>query len=127
MARKRIREFRETFVIYESVEDGRWIAHGLRTDQMGYGECVVDALVEYMRAIDQVMRVAAEEKDVKILRDAPPEVRARSKTAQPLPKEIYEIAHKRVRGTWPRELAVEVASTSGDAVFKARVNEPVLL
>jgi|WetSurMetagenome_2_1015567.scaffolds.fasta_scaffold12491_7 hypothetical protein len=124
MARKRIRAFTETFVIYQSEEDKRWIAHGLRTDQMGYGDCMVDALVDYMKAIDQILRVAVEEKDIQILREAPPEVQARAKTAQRLPREIFEIAHKRVRGEWPADLTVE-AMSSDDAVYKAHVREPV--
>jgi hypothetical protein len=126
MARRRVRNIRETFVIYESAEDKCWIAHGLSTDQMGYGDCVVDALVEYMRAIDQVLRVASEEKDVQVLRKAPADVRARARSARKLPAEIYEIAYKRVRGRWPKDWSVEVAPESDDAVFKAKVHEPAM-
>jgi hypothetical protein len=125
MARKHVRSINEMFVIYESPEDKCWIAHGLQTDQMGYGDCVLDALVDYLRAIDQVLRAAAEEKDVQLLRSAPPEVQARLKTARPLPKEIYEIAHKRVRGQWPKDLNVEATPKSDDTIFKAQVQETV--
>jgi hypothetical protein len=125
MARKQGKSFTEMCVIYESEEDKGWVAHGLRTDQIGCGDCVVDALVAYVRAVDNLLKVAGEEKDVQILREAPPEVQARQRTATPLPKEIYEIAHKRVRGTWPKGLPVEVSPSSSNAVFKRRMREPI--
>jgi hypothetical protein len=45
-------------------------------------------------------------KNISVLRQAPPEVRATAKSARPLPREIYEIAHKKLYGHWPREFCV---------------------
>jgi len=91
----------DTCIIYRSVEDGCWIAHGLHTDQIGTGDCVVDALVDFMKTLDQIARVAATEKDVELYRPAPPEIQARAKNAKKLPAEICEIAHKTLYGKWP--------------------------
>ena len=83
VARKTRRQsLRETCVIYESPEDGCWVAHGLRTDQIGTGDSVVEALVDFMRALDQIIRVAGREKNVELYRSAPPEIRAKAKTAK---------------------------------------------
>jgi len=105
-------EVRDTCVIYESRQDECWIAHSLRTDQIGTGGCVVEALEDLLRAIDQVMRLAAEDEDVQVFREAPARIRKMVRTAKPLPREIYEIAHKRVRGEWPKEFkpAFDVSS-----------------
>jgi hypothetical protein len=83
MAARPKRRFRETCVIYESSEDGCWVVHGLRTDQIGTGNCVVDALADFMKAIDQVLKIASQGKNISVLRPAPPEVRAMAKTARP--------------------------------------------
>ena len=120
----RRRKFHETCVIYESAEDGCWVAHGVRTDQIGTGDCIVDALADYMRAIVEVLRVASKGKDITIYRLAPAKVRHLAKKAPMLPKEIYEIAHRKVFGTWPNDIAVKVDSQP-KRPFKARVEELV--
>ena len=123
MAGRSKRRFRETCVIYESSEDGCWVAHGLRTDQIGTGNCIVDALADFMKALDQVVKIASQGKNISGLRQAPPEVRAMAKKARPLPREIYEIAHKKVYGHWPREFRVAAPPRQ---TFKTTLNEPLL-
>lgn len=49
---------RDTCVIYYSREDKCWVAHSVRTDQIGMGDCVVHALADLMRAVEQVLRIA---------------------------------------------------------------------
>ncbi len=115
---------RETCVIYKSLEDACWVAHGLRTDQIGMGDSIVEALADFMRAIDQVRKVAAQGRNVALYRPAPAEIRAKAKTARPLPREIYEIAHKKVYGKWPADLPVTVKPRSRQT-FKAVVDEPL--
>jgi hypothetical protein len=95
---------RETFVLYESREDDCWIAHGLRTDQIGTGQDAVHALADGIRAVDAVLEAAAERPDLKAYREAPPEIQKLARTAAVLPDEIYEIAHKMARGEWPKNL-----------------------
>jgi len=124
MASRSRKAFSETCVIYESAEDACWVAHGVRTDQMGLGDSIVDALVEYMKAIEQVLKVASEGKDITILRPAPSEVRAMAKRAKELPEEIFEIAHKKLYGKWPRHISINVDSSA--KVFRTKVTEPAL-
>jgi hypothetical protein len=116
------RNFRETCVIYASSEDDCWVAHGLRTDQIGTGNCVVDALADFMKAMDQVLKAASEGKNITVLRAAPPEIKAMAKRARPLPREIYEIAHKKLYGRWPRDFCV---ASPGKQMFKTTVSEPM--
>jgi hypothetical protein len=95
-------------VIYYSREDRCWIAHGLRTDQIGTGDCVVHALADLMIALQELADLAAEDPSIAMLREAPPAVQKKARSAQPLPRELYEIAHKIVHGEWP-DIEVRVA------------------
>lgn len=98
----------DTVVIYHSTEDGCWIAHSLRTDQIGTGTRIVDALADVIRAVDQVCAEAAADGSLAILREAPPEVQEILKTAKKLPGEIHDIAYKMVHGEWPKELDPDI-------------------
>ena len=95
------RKFRDTYAIYYSAADKRWIAHSLRTDQMGTGNCILDALVDGLRAIDQVLDYADKHPGTKVLTPAPPEIFALAKDANRLPEELADIAHKTLYGEWP--------------------------
>src|SRR3982751_5626770 len=91
----------ESAVIYHSREDECWIAHSLRTDQIGTGNRIVDALADLIRAVDQVRRVAKADRTVALHRDAPKDIQRLAKRAKPLPREIYEVAHRMVHNEWP--------------------------
>ena len=93
----------EGFVIYESREDGCWIAHGIRSDQIGTGDSVVEALADAIRAVGQVVSLANEDPTIEPFRGAPARIRKMAERAAPLPGEIFEIAHKMATGEWPRE------------------------
>ncbi|MDY7011139.1 MAG: hypothetical protein SVV80_10370 [Planctomycetota bacterium] len=97
-------ELNDMCVIYESRQDNCWIAHSLRTDQIGTGDCVVNALADLLKAIEQIFDLANQEKDISVLREAPTRIQQMAKTADPLPREIYEIAYKRVHGEWPKDI-----------------------
>lgn len=97
----------DTFAIYFSKTDKCWIAHSLRTDQFGTGDCVLNAFVDGMKAVDQVIELAGKHKDIDILHEAPKEIKEIAKHAMHLPDEISEIAHKKLYGKWPKELPVE--------------------
>lgn len=116
--------FRDTFVIFHSTEDQCWIAHSLRTDQFGTGECVVDALVDGMKAVDQVVALAKKKPDIQVLSDAPEQIQQIAKKAQPLPKEIYEIAHKKLYGDWPEYVRIQF-DVEPSISFKRIVEEAV--
>lgn len=114
MARKRdgrIR-FSEKFyecLIWDSNEDGCWIAHSLHTDQIGTGDCVLEALADMMKAVNQTYELYQQEPDIAFLREAPSKVSRLADRAAPVPKEIYEIAHKMVNGDWPNYIKAEFA------------------
>jgi len=108
--KRKQRKFKDRCVIYESAADKCWIAHSLGTDQIGTGDCVLDALVDLMRAIHTLLEIAAEEDGITIFREAPAAIRQKTEDAQPLPGEIYEIAHKMVTGDWPSDLQLGVTA-----------------
>lgn len=111
MARKlsnNIKPLMETCLIYESRKDKCWIAHSLRTDQIGIGNGVVEALADLLIAVDQLLELAEEEDNIEIFRPAPAAIQNKARTAQRLPKEIYEIAHRKARGDWPLGIEVTV-------------------
>ena len=105
--KNKMRNFWDIFAIYFSKPDNCWIAHSLRTDQFGTGDCVLNAFVDGMKAVDQVIELAKKQPDTEIFNDAPEEIKQIAKNAIPLPKEISEIAHKKLYGKWPKELPVE--------------------
>lgn len=99
--RKIVRD--DSVVIYWSEDDGRWIAHSLKTDQVGTGDRIVDALADVLNAVKSVCEEAEKDPTLAVLRDAPHDIRERAARAKKLPREIYEVAHKMVHGTWPED------------------------
>src|SRR5437762_5336424 len=93
---KRI-SIRDEVVLYRSEQDRCWIAHSLRTDQIGAGQRVVEALADLIRAMRAVTELARDDDSVAYLRDAPAEVQAIAKRSATLPAEVFEVAHKMAR------------------------------
>jgi hypothetical protein len=112
----------EEAVIYFSDEDGCWIAHGLRTDQIGTGERVVDALADLIRAVDEVAQLAAEDESIAVLRSAPDQVLSLAASAQLLPLEVFDVAYKMVHGTWPDNIELTVKNVA-EGRFLAHFHE----
>ncbi len=116
-------ELDDEVVIYPNHEDGGWIAHSLRTDQIGIGDSIVESLADVMRAVDQVCRAAEKDETLAYLREAPGDIKEILARAKPLPKEIFEVAHWKVHGRWPRGWSDPQPEDGGDA-FKAEIREP---
>lgn len=110
----------DSVVIYWSKDDACWIAHSLRTDQIGFGSRVVDALADVIRAVAQSHEVAASDPRIAAYQDAPQEIQQLADQAAPLPLEIYEIAHKMVHGEWPMDLKVDLTT---DKPLKANLKQ----
>ena len=108
MAGSGIRPFMDIFVIYSSKDDHCWVAHSLRTDQIGTGDCVLEALMDGMKAVDQIVELAEKDGDVEVFCDAPEEIAVLAKSAQPLPQELYDIAHKKLYGEWPDKCGIKL-------------------
>ena len=117
--------FKDVAFIYRSQEDDCWIAHSLRTDQIGTGIDMGRALADLIRGIDSLLQIAAEDGTVAYLREAPKEIQDRAAISKPLPKEIYEVAHKIARGEWPTEIDPSFQATDDDEEFTAEVCESV--
>ena len=96
--------FVDRCVIYYETHDKCWVAHSLRTDQIGAGDCVVDALTALLRAVDFVLKDAAQDHTLAVFREAPKDIQDIANSAETLPREVFEIAHKMVRGKWPQSL-----------------------
>jgi len=128
MSKRKRRLGKDLYLIYESEEDGGWVAHSLRTDQIGTGDSIVEALSDLMRGIKNLLELAREHDDVEVLRDAPQKLQREAEKAKPLPREIYEIAYKKVHGSWPEELKIDFIPKSRRRrpTFRAETEEPVL-
>jgi hypothetical protein len=111
-------------VIYESAEDGCWIAHSLATDQIGTGGCVLEALVDVWKAVRQVLELAEQEPDVQPVRRAPARIRRMAQHAQRLPDEIHEIACKQLTGDWPEDFQPSF-KTPPKRTYRAEIREAV--
>jgi hypothetical protein len=104
-ARSLQRQFLDVAVIYPSPnEKGKWVAHSIETDQIGVGECVLDAYVELLRAVRALLSAAERDSSIQVLRRAPDEVCAMLMTARKLPDEIVEIAALQVDGQFAATL-----------------------
>jgi hypothetical protein len=114
------KRFAETFAIFYSEEDKCWVAHGVRTDQFGTGGSVVDALVDGMKAVDQVVALAARKPGIEVFSEAPEEIKQIAKRAKRLPNSILQIVHEKLSGDWPDEVQLQV---SHSASFKRKVLE----
>jgi hypothetical protein len=95
MAKKTKTRPEDYLVIYHSQEDDCWIAHSLRTDQIGTGDSILSALTDALRAVEQVWNLSQEDPSVAFLREAPPEIQQMEKTAKRLPREIYALRDNR--------------------------------
>jgi len=102
------KRFADVFAIFYSKADKCWIAHSLRTDQFGMGDCVVDALADGMKAVDQVVELAKRRRGIQVFQDAPEEIHEIARKSIRLPTELFEIAHKKLYGDWPAALPVDV-------------------
>jgi len=94
--------YADLWVIYPSrLEPGQYVAHSLRTDQVGVGDCVLDAYLELAANIRGLLREAKRDPRIEIYQEAPPAIWKLAAKARPLPREIEEIAAQRLTGHMP--------------------------
>lgn len=110
-------------LVYWSRQDKCWVAHSLRTDQIGTGDCIVRAIADLLRAIKGLLELAEEDERIQVHRPAASEFQEMARTAKLLPREIYEIAHKMVVGGWPEDLKAEFTPKKQEP-FKTKL-EPI--
>ncbi len=99
----KIPPFEDHVVIYHSAEDGCWIAHSLKMDQIGTGERIVDALADFIRCANALLKLADSDESIAYLREAPDAIKELARNSKVLPREIYEVAHKHATGEWPKD------------------------
>jgi hypothetical protein len=120
---KRKANLKESMVIYWSDEDKCWIAHTLKTDQIGTGERIVDALADVLKALQMIHEEASKDRSLAVLRDAPKEIQDMRRTAKKLPMEIYEVAHKMVHGKWPEDWNPPEPKKGKNKPFQAQIQD----
>ena len=120
MAKKKANH-KESIVIYWSEEDVCWIAHTLKTDQIGTGSRIVDALADVLKALLMIHEEARKDRSLAVFRNAPKEIQDIAKTAKRLPMEIYDVAHKMVHGTWPHDWNPPEPKQIKGRPFKAKI------
>lgn len=118
--KKRTLHFSDKAVIYHSPEDGCWIAHSLKTDQIGTGDQVIDALADLIRGVRAVLRLAEKDESIAYLRDAPGEIKKLAARSKTLPREIFEVAYRRATGGWPKDWTIPEPIDSGES-FTAKI------
>jgi len=93
------KQFLDICVIYPSPnEKDKWVAHGIETDQIGVGDCVLNAYVDLCRAVRALVKAAAEDSSIQVFTPAPASVRKRLMHARKLPDQIVEIAEMQLSG-----------------------------
>lgn len=110
----------DEFVIYYSVSDKCWIAHSLRTDQIGTGISILPSLVDLLLALDTLAGFAGDNSAINLFRNAPSEVKKKAKAGQNLPHELYEIAYKKAFGKWPEDFKIMCHSSCDNDCFKGQ-------
>ena len=99
-----IQPFEDRLVVYRSDEDGCWVAHSLRTDQVGTGDSIVSALADVIRAVYQVCATAEADDTIAYLREAPPEVQRLADRVEQLPEELVDEAARLAGGRGATDL-----------------------
>lgn len=87
--------FKDEFLVYYSVQDKSWIAHSLHTDQLGYGDCVVNAIVDLLIGTKNLLKLKRKDPEIEVFCEAPEEILNRRKKAKLLPPVLWEVAMER--------------------------------
>ena len=82
-------------------------------------------MADLIRAMHALAKLAAKDNSVAYLREAPAEVQAIAKRSTPLPREIFEVAHKMATGKWPAEFELDFRPKDARASFRAELPEGI--
>jgi hypothetical protein len=100
--------FMDECLIYHSDEDRAWIAHSLKTDQLGFGDCVVNALVDLLIGTKNLLKLKKKDPEIEIFHQASPEIIAESEKAKPLPSVLWEVALERFHKKLPYQVYTDI-------------------
>lgn len=93
--------FPDHFVVYRSTEEEderRYVAHSIRTDQVGMGDDMEEAIVDLFAALRTLFAEAERDPRVVVAQKAPEEVVDRFLESPRLPDEIWSRVFSRLRG-----------------------------
>jgi hypothetical protein len=79
------RRKKDGILVYYSHQDRAWLAHSLRTDQIGCGDCILSAIESLLRGIKTIMEMSKADRSIEVWHEAPPAIQAKVKNAKPLP------------------------------------------
>ena len=114
-----IQPFADVAVLYHSPADGGWVAHSLRTDQVGTGDDMVRALADLIRGVNGLLAEAAADPTVAYLREAPADIPALAAGSVRLPAEVGQVARKIAGDTWPESIDPRFVPVAAAAAFTA--------
>ena len=125
MAKPKNVGFKDEIVVYHSEEDGCWIAHSLRADQIGTGDRIIEAIADLIRGMVALLAMARDDHTINVLRDAPDSVQKIARESKTLPWEIFEVAHKMATGEWPDDLEPDFKPIDERTSFRAEIPEGI--
>ena len=118
------KEIHDSAVIYYEQDEGMYVAHGVRTDQIGTGKSITLALADLIRAVDQVARLVEREPHLDLYRDAPDEIRQAAKHAPKLPDEMFEVAYKIAHDEWPEDMDLPSGHGREEQTYRLEFHDP---
>ena len=116
--------FNDTCIMYFSKVDNTWIAHSLHTDQIGTGNNLLDALIDIMIGLNDLIALKNKDKSILLFREAPEKIQKLDQKAKHLPEEISRIAFRKIHGDWPKGLKFSVDSIKKHCL-RAEITEPL--
>jgi len=119
-----ITPFMDKCLIYYSEQDKSWVAHSLHTDQLGYGDCVVNAIVDLLIGTKNLLELKRKDTEIEVFCQAPKEIFESCEKAIPLPDVLWEVALDRFSKKLLYEVYVDIPQ---DSQFIYQFQEPQLV
>jgi hypothetical protein len=91
---------------------------------VGVGVDMGRALADLIKGVDQLIKLARVDESLAVFREAPENIKDLARNGKCLPQEIYEVAHRIARGTWPEDIDPGFKA-AGDQAFTASIKEGV--
>jgi hypothetical protein len=79
---------KDGILVYYSPQDRVWFAHSLRTDQIGCGDGILEAIESLLRGIKTILEMRKPDPSIELWHEAPPSIQSKFKNAKPLPCEF---------------------------------------
>ena len=81
-------------------------------------------MADAIKVVNCLLAEAQDDPTIAVLRDAPAVIQKLARKAHKLPGELFEIAHKKATGHWPKDLNIDVAPDAPhDQSYTAELQE----